>query len=215
MERRLRPQPSRRPDDGRFGQNPNRLFKHHQMQVILKPSPDEVRQTYLDSLEACAASTRIARHPVRRTTGVGNSGHGASAGRCCSNGLEITQFTYFSRWAAWTCRLSRADTYGLERIAMFLQRVDNVFDLEWAPGVHAAPFGCARRSSSPAMRSTRTPVLSTCRPIRPTIGASSTRPMRSASSCSRRSLVLPALRKHCRKCSAPLQPPGLEAGASG
>ena len=131
-------QPSRRPDDGRFGQNPNRLFKHHQFQVILKPSPDEVQQIYLDSLEACGINPRAARHPVRgRQLGVADArrlGHrlAGAARRAWRSRSSPTS----SRSAASTSRRSPCEiTYGLERIAMFLQRVDNVFDLEWGGGV--------------------------------------------------------------------------------
>ena len=91
-------QPSRRPDDGRFGQNPNRLFKHHQFQVILKPSPDEVQQIYLDSLEACGINPR--QHDVRfeednwESPALGAWGIGWQV---MLDGLEITQFTYFQQ----------------------------------------------------------------------------------------------------------------------
>ncbi|HUU34117.1 MAG TPA: glycine--tRNA ligase subunit alpha [Vicinamibacterales bacterium] len=130
-------QPSRRPDDGRFGQNPNRLFKHHQFQVILKPSPDEVQQIYLDSLEACGINPR--QHDVRfeednwESPALGAWGIGWQV---MLDGLEITQFTYFQQVGGVNLSpISAEITYGLERIAMFLQKVDNVFDLEWAPGV--------------------------------------------------------------------------------
>ena len=130
-------QPSRRPDDGRFGQNPNRLFKHHQLQVILKPSPDEVQQIYLDSLEACGINPR--QHDIRFEEDNWESptlGAWGIGWQVMLDGLEITQFTYFQQvggvdLAPTACEI----TYGLERIAMFLQKVDNVFDLEWAPGV--------------------------------------------------------------------------------
>jgi len=130
-------QPSRRPDDGRFGQNPNRLFKHHQYQVILKPSPDEVQQLYLDSLEACGINPR--QHDIRFEEDNWESptlGAWGIGWQVLLDGMEITQFTYFQQvggidLAPISCEI----TYGLERIAMFLQRVDNVFDLEWGGGV--------------------------------------------------------------------------------
>ena len=130
-------QPSRRPDDGRFGQNPNRLFKHHQYQVILKPSPDEVQQLYLESLESCGINPRI--HDIRFEEDNWESptlGAWGIGWQVMLDGLEITQFTYFQQvggmdLAPVSCEI----TYGLERIAMFLQRVDNVFDLEWGGGV--------------------------------------------------------------------------------
>jgi glycyl-tRNA synthetase alpha chain len=130
-------QPSRRPDDGRFGQNPNRLFKHHQYQVILKPSPDEVQQLYLESLESCGINPRL--HDIRFEEDNWESptlGAWGIGWQVMLDGTEITQFTYFQQvggmdLAPITCEI----TYGLERIAMFLQKVDNVFDLEWGGGV--------------------------------------------------------------------------------
>jgi glycyl-tRNA synthetase alpha chain len=102
-------QPSRRPDDGRFGQNPNRVFKHHQYQVILKPSPDEVQQLYLESLEACGINPRL--HDIRFEEDNWESptlGAWGIGWQVLLDGLEITQFTYFSRSAASTWRRSPA-----------------------------------------------------------------------------------------------------------
>ena len=133
-------QPSRRPDDGRFGQNPNRLFKHHQYQVILKPSPDEVQRIYLDSLEACGINPR--QHDIRFEEDNWESptlGAWGIGWQVLLDGLEITQFTYFQQVGGIDLSpISCEITYGLERIAMFLQRVDNVFDLEWGGGVKYA-----------------------------------------------------------------------------
>jgi len=130
-------QPSRRPDDGRFGQNPNRLFKHLQMQVILKPAPDEVQQLYLDSLEACGINLR--QHDIRFEEDNWESptlGAWGIGWQVMLDGQEITQFTYFQQVGGIDLApISAEITYGLERITMFLQKVDNVFDLEWAPGV--------------------------------------------------------------------------------
>jgi len=130
-------QPSRRPDDGRFGQNPNRLFKHHQYQVILKPSPDEVQQLYLDSLEACGINPR--QHDIRFEEDNWESptlGAWGIGWQVLLDGMEITQFTYFQQVGGIDLMPIACEiTYGLERIAMFLQRVDNVFDLEWGGGV--------------------------------------------------------------------------------
>lgn len=130
-------QPSRRPADGRFGENPNRLYKHHQFQVILKPAPDAVQRTYLDSLEACGIDTRA--HDVRfeednwEAPTLGAWGIGWQV---MFDGLEITQFTYLQQAGGLDLEpVSVEMTYGLERLAMVLQGVDNVFDLEWAPGV--------------------------------------------------------------------------------
>jgi glycyl-tRNA synthetase alpha chain len=130
-------QPSRRPDDGRFGQNPNRLFKHHQYQVILKPSPDEVQQLYLESLEYCGINPRL--HDIRFEEDNWESptlGAWGIGWQVMLDGLEITQFTYFQQVGGMDLApISCEITYGLERIAMFLQKVDNVFDLEWGGGV--------------------------------------------------------------------------------
>lgn len=130
-------QPSRRPADGRFGENPNRLFKHHQFQVILKPAPDEVQQMYLQSLEACGIEPR--HHDIRFEEDNWESptlGAWGIGWQVVLDGLEITQFTYFQQVGGIDLvPVSAEITYGLERIAMFLQRVENVFDLEWAPGV--------------------------------------------------------------------------------
>jgi glycyl-tRNA synthetase alpha chain len=130
-------QPSRRPADGRFGENPNRLFKHHQFQVVLKPAPDDVQQIYLDSLEACGIHLR--QHDVRfehddwESPTIGAWGIGWQV---LLDGLEITQFTYFQQAGGVELAPVSAElTYGLERLAMILQRVDNVYDLKWASGV--------------------------------------------------------------------------------
>jgi glycyl-tRNA synthetase alpha chain len=130
-------QPSRRPDDGRFGENPNRLFKHHQFQVIMKPSPDEIQQIYLQSLEACGIVPR--EHDIRFEEDNWESptlGAWGIGWQVMLDGLEITQFTYFQQVGGIDLNpVSVEITYGLERIAMFLQKVDNVYDLQWAPGV--------------------------------------------------------------------------------
>ena len=130
-------QPSRRPDDGRFGENPNRLFKHHQFQVILKPAPDEVQQLYLESLEACGIDPR--QHDVRFEEDNWESptlGAWGIGWQVMLDGQEITQFTYFQQVGGIDLSpISAEITYGLERIAMFLQKVDSVYDLQWAPGV--------------------------------------------------------------------------------
>ncbi len=130
-------QPSRRPADGRFGENPNRLFKHHQFQVILKPSPDRAQRLYLDSLEACGID--LARHDVRFEEDNWESptlGAWGIGWQVLLDGLEITQFTYFQQAGGLDLSpISVELTYGLERIAMHLQDKDNVYDLEWSPGV--------------------------------------------------------------------------------
>ena len=130
-------QPSRRPDDGRFGENPNRLFKHLQFQVILKPSPDDVQSIYLQSLEACGIDPR--RHDVRFEEDNWESptlGAWGIGWQVMLDGQEITQFTYFQQVGGVPLApISVELTYGLERIAMLLQQVDSTFDLLWAPGV--------------------------------------------------------------------------------
>jgi glycyl-tRNA synthetase alpha chain len=133
-------QPSRRPADGRFGENPNRLFKHHQFQVILKPSPDEVQSLYLESLEACGINPR--QHDIRFEEDNWESptlGAWGIGWQVLFDGMEITQFTYFQQAGGIELAPISAElTYGLERIAMVLQKVDSIFDLEWAHGVKYA-----------------------------------------------------------------------------
>jgi len=130
-------QPSRRPADARFGENPNRLFKHHQFQVLLKPAPDDVQQMYLDSLEALGINPR--QHDIRFEEDNWESptlGAWGIGWQVLFDGLEITQFTYFQQAGGVELAPVSAElTYGLERIAMSLQRVDSIYDLEWAPGV--------------------------------------------------------------------------------
>ena len=126
-------QPSRRPADGRYGENPNRLYKHIQFQVILKPAPADVQETYLASLEALGIDRR--RHDIRfeednwEAPTLGAWGIGWQV---LLDGLEITQFTYFQQCGGLDLDpVSVELTYGLERIAAFLQGVPNVFDLAW------------------------------------------------------------------------------------
>jgi glycyl-tRNA synthetase alpha chain len=130
-------QPSRRPADGRFGENPQRFLKHHQFQVILKPAPDDVQQLYLDSLEACGINPR--QHDIRFEEDNWESPTLAAWGigwQVMFDGMEISQFTYFQQAGGLELAPIAAElTYGLERIAMVLQRVDSVYDMEWAPGV--------------------------------------------------------------------------------
>ena len=130
-------QPSRRPADGRFGENPNRLFKHHQFQVLLKPAPDEVQQLYLQSLDACGIDLRA--HDVRFEEDNWESptlGAWGIGWQVLFDGQEITQFTYFQQAGGLDLSPIAVElTYGLERLAMALQDVDDVFDLEWGAGV--------------------------------------------------------------------------------
>jgi glycyl-tRNA synthetase alpha chain len=130
-------QPSRRPADARFGENPNRVFKHHQFQVILKPAPDDVQNLYLESLEACGINPR--QHDIRfeednwEAPTLGAWGIGWQV---LFDGLEISQFTYFQQAGGLELAPISAElTYGLERIAMSLQKVDSFYDMEWGAGV--------------------------------------------------------------------------------
>ena len=124
-------QPSRRPADGRYGENPNRLFQHHQYQVILKPSPDDVQDIYIESLRSIGIDP--ARHDIRFVEDNWESptlGAWGTGWEVWLDGMEITQFTYFQQVGGIDVRPVSAEiTYGLERIAMYIQDVDNVYDL--------------------------------------------------------------------------------------
>jgi len=130
-------QPSRRPADARFGENPNRSFKHHQFQVILKPAPDDVQNLYLESLEACGINPR--QHDIRFEEDNWESptlGAWGIGWQVLFDGQEISQFTYFQQAGGLELAPISAElTYGLERIGMVLQKVDSMFDLEWGGGV--------------------------------------------------------------------------------
>jgi glycyl-tRNA synthetase alpha chain len=130
-------QPSRRPADGRYGENPNRLYKHQQLQVILKPSPADVIDQYLGSLTAIGID--LAKHDIKfeednwEAPTLGAWGIGWQV---MLDGLEISQFTYFQQCGGFDLDLVPAElTYGLERIVAFLQNVDSLFDIVWTPGV--------------------------------------------------------------------------------
>ena len=130
-------QPSRRPKDGRYGENPNRLQHYYQFQVVLKPSPENIQELYLDSLRALGIDTQV--HDIRfveddwESPSLGAWGLGWEV---WLNGMEVTQFTYFQEVGSLTCKPVLGEiTYGLERLAMYLQGVENVFDLTWTPGV--------------------------------------------------------------------------------
>ncbi|OGT38902.1 MAG: glycine--tRNA ligase subunit alpha [Gammaproteobacteria bacterium RIFCSPHIGHO2_12_FULL_38_14] len=129
-------QPSRRPTDGRYGENPNRLQRHHQFQVILKPSPPNIQTLYLDSLRAIQVDPLI--DDIRfvednwESPTLGAQGLGWEV---WLNGMEVTQFTYFQQVGGLVCKPVTGEiTYGLERLAMALQNVDNVYDLIWTHG---------------------------------------------------------------------------------
>ena len=193
-------QPSRRPADGRFGENPNRLFKHQQFQVILKPAPDEVQQLYLQSLEACGIDLRA--HDVRFEEDNWESptlGAWGIGWQVLFDGQEITQCPYFQQAGGIDLSpISVELTYGIERFAMALQDVDNVFDLEWGGGVTTGRSATATKWNSRSTRSGR----STCRPGSCTrcTATCSTSCYGLAGTLLRSGLVLPAL-DYCLKCS--------------
>jgi glycyl-tRNA synthetase alpha chain len=130
-------QPSRRPKDGRYGENPNRLQHYYQYQVVLKPSPADIQDLYLDSLRALGID--LSRHDVRFVEDDWESptlGAWGLGWEVWLDGMEVTQFTYFQEVGSLTCKPVLGEiTYGLERLAMYLQGVENVFDLVWAPGI--------------------------------------------------------------------------------
>ena len=126
-------QPSRRPTDGRYGENPNRLQHYYQYQVIIKPSPEDVQKLYLKSLSALGIVYKD--HDIRfveddwESPTLGASGLGWEV---WCDGMEITQFTYFQQMAGFECKPVSAEiTYGLERICMYIQNKNNVYDLDW------------------------------------------------------------------------------------
>jgi glycyl-tRNA synthetase alpha chain len=127
-------QPSRRPTDGRYGENPNRLQHYYQFQVILKPSPDDVLDLYFDSLRTIGIEPE--KHDLRLVEDDWESptlGAWGLGWEVWLNGMEVTQFTYFQQVGGFECRPVPAEiTYGLERLAMYIQDVDNVYDLIWS-----------------------------------------------------------------------------------
>ncbi|HHT42581.1 MAG TPA: glycine--tRNA ligase subunit alpha [Firmicutes bacterium] len=130
-------QPSRRPTDGRYGENPNRVQHYYQFQVILKPSPDDVQELYLGSLEALGID--LLKHDVRFVEDDWESptlGAWGLGWEVWLDGMEITQFTYFQQVGGIDVKPVSAEiTYGVERLAMFIQGVDSIFDLVWVDGV--------------------------------------------------------------------------------
>lgn len=129
-------QPSRRPTDGRYGENPNRLQHYYQFQVVLKPSPDDMQELYLDSLKALGLDPLV--HDIRFVEDNWESptlGAWGLGWEIWLNGMEVTQFTYFQQIGGLECYPVTGElTYGLERIAMYLQGVDSVYDLVWTEG---------------------------------------------------------------------------------
>lgn len=130
-------EPSRRPADGRYGDNPNRLYQHHQFQVVMKPSPDNIQELYLKSLEALGINPL--EHDIRfvednwENPSLGCAGLGWEV---WLDGMEITQFTYFQQVGGLQCSPVTSElTYGIERLASYIQDVENVYDLDWVEGV--------------------------------------------------------------------------------
>ena len=134
-------QPSRRPSDGRYGENPNRLQHYYQFQVILKPSPDNIQQLYLDSLVALGIDPNM--HDIRFVEDDWESptlGAWGLGWEVWCDGMEVTQFTYFQQVGGIECKpISGELTYGLERLAMYIQGVENVYDLTWNDPTPTAP----------------------------------------------------------------------------
>jgi len=126
-------QPCRRPTDGRYGENPNRLQHYYQFQAILKPSPDNIQELYLKSLEVLGIN--IAEHDIRFVEDDWESptlGAWGLGWEVWCDGMEVSQFTYFQQVGGFDCRPVTGElTYGLERLAMYIQGVDNVYDLDW------------------------------------------------------------------------------------
>ena len=130
-------EPSRRPADGRYGDNPNRLFQHHQFQVVMKPSPENIQELYLGSLEALGIDPL--EHDIRfvednwENPSLGCAGLGWEV---WLDGMEVTQFTYFQQVGGLECHPVTSEiTYGLERLASYIQEVESVYDLVWTGDV--------------------------------------------------------------------------------
>lgn len=127
-------EPSRRPADGRYGDNPNRLYQHHQFQVIMKPSPDNIQELYLESLARLGINA--ADHDIRFVEDNWESptlGAWGLGWEVWLDGMEITQFTYFQQVGGCDVKPVASEiTYGLERLAMYIQGVENVYDIKWA-----------------------------------------------------------------------------------
>lgn len=126
-------EPCRRPTDGRYGENPNRLQHYYQYQVIIKPSPDDIQDVYLESLKALGIDPK--EHDIRFVEDDWESptlGAWGLGWEVWLDGMEITQFTYFQQIGGYDCNPVTVEiTYGLERITMYLQKVENVFDIKW------------------------------------------------------------------------------------
>ena len=144
-------QPSRRPADGRYGENPNRVQRYYQYQVILKPSPDDIQDVYLESLARIGIDA--AGHDIRFVEDDWESptlGAWGLGWEVWCDGMEVSQFTYFQQVGGFDCDpVSGEITYGLERLAMYVQGVDNIFDLDWngVEGAGRVTYGDVYRRS--------------------------------------------------------------------
>ena len=130
-------EPSRRPKDGRYGENPNRVYQHHQFQVIMKPSPDNIQELYLESLKMLGIDAT--KHDIRFVEDDWESptlGAWGLGWEVWLDGMEVTQFTYFQQVGGLELDVVPVEiTYGLERLAMYIQNKDSVLDLDWTEGV--------------------------------------------------------------------------------
>ena len=130
-------EPSRRPKDGRYGENPNRVYQHHQFQVIMKPSPANIQELYLESLKVLGID--VTKHDIRFVEDDWESptlGAWGLGWEVWLDGMEVTQFTYFQQVGGLELEIVPVEiTYGLERLALYIQNKENVYDLEWAPGI--------------------------------------------------------------------------------
>ena len=130
-------EPSRRPKDGRYGENPNRVYQHHQFQVIMKPSPDNIQELYLESLKMLGIDPQ--KHDIRFVEDDWESptlGAWGLGWEVWLDGMEVTQFTYFQQVGGLELDVVPVEiTYGLERLAIYIQGKDNIYDLDWTEGV--------------------------------------------------------------------------------
>ncbi len=182
-------QPCRRPTDGRYGENPNRLQHYYQYQVILKPSPPDMQELYLESLEVIGIDPL--KHDIRFVEDDWESptlGAWGLGWEVWCDGMEVTQFTYFQQMGGFDCKPVAGElTYGLERLAMYIQGVDNVYDLDFnaqrSGGVHLRRRCSSKTRSRCRSGTSRSPTptrCSTCSPRpRPSAGTRSTPTCRS------------------------------------
>ena len=162
-------QPSRRPKDGRYGENPNRLQHYYQYQVVMKPSPDDLQDLYSESLRALGVDPRA--NDIRFVEDDWESptlGAWGLGWEVWLNGMEVTQFTYFQQVGGLECRPVLGElTYGLERLAMYLQGKDSIFDLVWVDGAkrrrpHLTATSTTRTRSSSRATTSSSPTPTCC-----------------------------------------------------